>query len=209
MHIALVLLSTVVMAGAAPLSTAEAAQIQIGIAQSDNIGSSAAQKAAATSSSTSASVFPDDDHDRRHHSLNHEDDTSTVIRYGKQTIAVPKTGTAPNLEWMIGRTRLVIDMVSKGRLDINNLPPKGQDHLIYPAFEDVIHANVRAVPFGSDEEQVTTYRDVYGREKTKEEYDAYRENEERMEKPYRGQLRHMFEGAGCEHAGEKRKGKEH
>lgn len=183
-HTALILLVVVLMSAIIPTAKAEAAQEQIGIAPNDN--NEVTQKAAATS----PTVSPDDRDRGCHHNHNHDASAEPSDKY-KQTVSA-KTKPPPNLDWMLGRSRLVISMVLNGRLDINNLPPKGQDHFIYPQFEDVVHADVMAVPDGSDEVQTMTYRDVYGRERTKEEYDRYRENEEKMEKPYKGQLKHLF-----------------
>ena len=81
---------------------------------------------------------------------------------------------------------LVTQLVFSGRLAISDIPPPGQEHLIYPQFEDVVLASVLADEFGG---QTKTFQDVYGNEKTEEEYEEYLENEKSMPKPHRGQVK--------------------
>lgn len=113
-------------------------------------------------------------------------------------VGIPKSSNSPpGLEWMHGRSNLVISMVFAGRLDVNDLPPLGQDHLLYPQFEDVVFANMQAVALGSDEENTMTYHDVYGRAKTEEEHETYLQNEKALEKPFKGQLAYLCKDANC------------
>jgi len=176
MHLALALLA-VVMAVDTSNSASAAIASQPAIAASEPTDS--AHTASATSPSTPL-LHP-----------NHDATTPAQHATAKSSSSFP-----PGLEWMKGRSGLVIQMVVKGRLDINNLPPPGQDHLIYPQFEDVVQAEVRAVPFGSDQTQTTTYRDVYGRTVGRERYEAYVESEKRMKRPFCGQLDYLVERGG-------------
>jgi len=173
MHLATVLLA-VVMAADTSTSASTAIAFQPAIAASEPTDS--AQTVAATSPSTPL-LHP-----------NHDATTPAQHATAKSSSSFP-----PGLEWMKGRSGLVIQMVVKGRLDINNLPPPGQDHLIYPQFEDVVQAEVQAVPFGSDQVQTTTYRDVYGKPVSKERYEAYLAGEKMMARPFCRQLDYLVE----------------
>lgn len=99
------------------------------------------------------------------------------------------SGFPPGLEWMRGRSGLVISQVFSGRLDINALPPPSEEHRLYSQLEDVVQVSVGAD--GLTGEQHKTYTDVYGREVTEAEHEAYMAKDAEMEKPFRGQLQHL------------------
>jgi hypothetical protein len=117
--------------------------------------------------------------------------TSTSYPLLLNAPAQPKTLPAfpSGLEWMKGHSMLIIMLVSNGRLAIADIPPPGQEHLIYPHFEDVVLASVNIDAMAGERK---SFRDVYGNVKTEEDYEAYLEAEKSMPKPHCGQVQCPF-----------------
>lgn len=91
----------------------------------------------------------------------------------------------------------MIKLVQTGRVDVNSLPPPSEEaDFIRQYHSDVISASTKPVLWIEGESEPepgkTTYRDVWGKEVTREDYEAYLTADAKREKPFRDQFQSKF-----------------